>query len=294
MGNREGMIYAALKRLNSRMAIGQSRRDAKQAIREASGEHLWTVSSGKIHSYTTRAVYQQHVLHFLNWVRDVHHINRLAHLDAQADELASTYLEQRMQEGRSAYTLQAERSALRLFFQDRALAEAVLLPKRTRENITRSRGPTRQDRHFQPQHWARELAFIRACGLRREELCNLFVREVYLSKKTGYLVVAVRNGKGGLPREARVLPGRERDVLSLIESRPAHEHVFVHLPKDMDIHSYRREYAQALYLYLAPGRSLPSPTGRLRPQDYDREAARAVSEQLGHQRVDVVLRHYIR
>jgi hypothetical protein len=62
----------------------------------------------------------------------------------------------------------------------------------------------------------------------------------------------------------------------------------------MDVHGYRREFAQALYLYHAPGRTLPPATGRLKRSDYDRDAAQRVSWALGHQRIDVVLRHYIR
>jgi len=142
MGNRKGIIYAAIERLDGLMAINESRRDAKLALREASGEHLWTVSSGKIHSYTTRKVYQQHVLHFINWCRSTYQINRLDRLDERDDELARAYLTWRLQRGCSAYTIQAERAALRMFFGNRDLASAIVLPERKREQITRSRRTT--------------------------------------------------------------------------------------------------------------------------------------------------------
>jgi hypothetical protein len=60
------------------------------------------------------------------------------------------------------------------------------------------------------------------------------------------------------------------------------------------VHSYRREYVQALYLYHAPGRTLPPATGRLKANDYDRDAAYEVTLALGHNRIDVVLCHYLR
>ncbi|GER88935.1 hypothetical protein KDW_30970 [Dictyobacter vulcani] len=119
------------------------------------------------------------------------------------------------------------------------------------------------------------------------------MREVYWQSRER-LVVYVRNGKGGQAREVLVLPGHEQAVWSRVEGRNADEHVFEHLPKNMDIHSYRREYAQALYLWRASGRTLPSPLGRLKSSDYDRQAALFVSEQLGHHRLDVMLRHYLR
>jgi hypothetical protein len=48
-------------------------------------------------------------------------------------------------------------------------------------------------------------------------------------------------------------------------------------------HDIRRT-TQALYLYYAPGRELPPPGVRLRPQDYDKVAAERVTWALGHSR----------
>ncbi|BCL80974.1 tyrosine-type recombinase/integrase [Ktedonobacteria bacterium brp13] len=292
MGNRRGIIYEAIARLDQLMAPGQSRFAAKVAARQA-GESFWTFSTNTIHSHRTRQAYQQHVLHFINWAREQYGVNRLISLDALAEELTTIYLTQRVSAQKSSYTVQAERSALRLFFQQQHLADTVAIPPRKREQIHRSRGVTKQDQHFQASHWQSTIAFLRACGLRREESTALFVREVYWQSRER-LVVYVRNGKGGQSREVLVLPGHEQAVWSLVEGREQDEHVFAYLPKNMDIHSYRREYAQSLYLWLAPGRTLPSSTGRLKPGDYNRQAALFVSEQLGHHRLDVMLRHYLR
>jgi hypothetical protein len=51
--------------------------------------------------------------------------------------------------------------------------------------------------------------------------------------------------------------------------------------KHMNIHALRREYAQALYLYHAGA-------------DYDQHAAQRVNWALGHNRIDVVMRRYLR
>ena len=274
------------------MADGTSRYEAKKTLR-ASGEHVWAFSTGKIHSFVTRAVYQRHTLHFINWARQVHGVNRLDRLDERADELATAYLGEHIAAGYSPYTIQAERAALRMFFHSRDLAQTIPLPPRLRENITRSRGPAKHDQHFQQEHWRGLIDFLGACGLRRSEVRDLLVREVY-TNAGGNLVVAVRNGKGGRWREAIVIPGKEQDVLAVTANRPPDAHVFEHLPKHMDIHQYRRQYAQALYLYYAPGRELPPAQGRLKPSQYDREAAQRVSWSLGHNRIDVVMRHYLR
>ena len=61
--------------------------------------------------------------------------------------MATRYLEQRLAEGLSAHSLQTVRSALRQFFGSRTLADTLTLPRRTRVEITRSRGVVARDRH---------------------------------------------------------------------------------------------------------------------------------------------------
>jgi integrase len=293
MGSRKSIIREAIERLDSLMAIGQSRFQAKQVQRATSPDVGWTVSTGKIHSHTTRRVYQQHVLAFINWARTNHGITRLAWLDERADDLVTQYLRAHVVAGRSAYTVQTERAALRLFFGNWSLAAAVGIARRTRTTITRSRGPAGHDRHFQPAHWQAHIRFAQACGLRRAELRDLRVRDVYTADD-GTLFVHVKHGKGGKAREVSVLPGHEEEVLAVVQGRAPHEKVFDHVPGHMDVHSYRRDSAQRRYLQHASGRALPPIEGRLKRDDYDPAAAQQVSWALGHNRLDVVLRHYLR
>ena len=203
------------------------------------------------------------------------------------------YLAAHVAAGRSAYTVQTERSALRLFFGNWSLAATVGIPTRTRGTITRSRGSVSHNRHFQPSHWQAHIRFAQACGLRRAELRDLRVRDVYTASD-GTLFVHIKNGKGGRPREVPVLPGLEDEVLAVVQGRAPHEKVFAHIPKHMDVHSYRRDSAQQRYLQHAPGQTLPRVGGRLRRDEYDPAATQEVSWALGHNRLDVVLRHYLR
>ena len=297
MGHQKSIIRQAIERLDRFRGIGESRRDAKRAIREAAGERRWTISTGKIHSHTTRRVYQQQVLAFVNWAREVHGITRLENLDTRADELASAYLQLHLDEGKSAYTLQTERSALRLFFQARTLAQAVALPRRSRTAITRSRGVAARDRHFQVANWQPLIRLLAATGLRRNEVRLLRVGDIVPCEShpdyAGQTTVRVRNGKGGKARIVPVLAGHEQEVLCLTQGRQTDERIFGTIPNHLDVHRYRRAYAQSLYLALAPGRSLPSATDRLKQEDYDTEAVLKVSQALGHHRAGVALHHYL-
>jgi integrase len=293
MGHRKGIIYAAIERFDQLMAIGKSRHVAKQAIRDATDEQKWTLSSGKIHSHVTRKVYQQHTLAFINWARAQHKITRLEHLDARADDLASQYLAEQLAAGKSAYTVQAQRSALRMFFGNREVAASVGITTRRRTDITRSRGAINEQHHFQPAHWPAHVAFAQATGVRRSELRDLRIRDVY-RQEDGRLVVHVKKGKGGRSRDVPVLSEYEQEILAIIEGRQPDERIFNYVPKHMKVHSYRRASAQARYLDRAPDYTLPPTERRLKSQDYDRKAVQGVSLSLGHNRRSVALYNYLR
>ncbi len=275
------------------MHMGESRFDAKKERREA-GEKIWSFSDGKFHSHGTRNSYQQHILTFIQWARATHAVRRLDVLDQRADELATEYLSDRLTQGKSPSTLKTERAALRFFFDNRDLASQVDLPARKREDITRSRKPTIRAREFQPANWPHLIKFLQATGLRDNEVKHLQIEDI-VKKATGEAEIIIKKGyaKGGRPRQVPVLPGHEEDVLPLREGRDPKELVFVRIPSRLHAQQYRRAYAQAYYQHLS-GRELP-PTGRrLRRSDYDEAAVLQVSQALGHNRKDVVLRNYLR
>lgn len=294
--HRKSLIRQVIERLDSKMAIGESRYTAKKAARkvaEARGEKLGTFSDGLIHSHKTRTTYQEHILRFVNWARTTFGIDSLTELDPRADELASRYLEEQLQERKSPWTLQTIRSALRLFFANRALASQVHIPARKRELISRSRHQVARDRNVQPEHWQLLLHFQSAVGLRKNELRRIQVKDIYQNNQ-GNLVAYVSRGKGGKTREVPVLRGHEQDVLAAIAGRDPEERIFARLP-DTEMHALRRAYAQALYLmYAGAGATLPPTDRRLRKSDYDPGAVDRVSQALGHVRRDIVLRHYLR
>jgi hypothetical protein len=134
----------------------------------------------------------------------------------------------------------------------------------------------------------------RSTGLRRQELRDLHVRGIYPRGMMAMSLSMLRMAKVGGPEKCQALPGHNEDVWTMREGRADDAKVFERMPRHLDVHSVRREFAQALYQYYAGGRDLPPPSGRLRPKDYDRAAAERVTWALGHNRIDVVLRHYIR
>jgi integrase len=213
----------------------------------------------------------------------IHHVTKPADLDTHADAWVSQYLREQIEQGKSAYTLQTMRSALRLCFGPH-VATSVKMPRRRRRDITRSRVPVKQDAHFQPKNWPEHILFAEATGLRRGEMRDVRVGDI-TQKSDGTVFVHVNNGKGGKARDVVVLSGYEHRLLAMIEGRDPGEHLFTRMPKNMDIQSYRRASAQERYQLLAPGRELPpADTERIKPTDYDATAVQEVSESLGHSR----------
>ncbi len=165
----KSVVKEMLDRLDGLMALQQSRGKAKEAAR-ADGQKTWAFTTGKIHSYKSRQTYQEHALTFVDWARDTYGLKQLAQIDERAGELTAEFLQARVDEGKSAYTLQVIRAALRMVFSDRMLMSEVPLPRRTRSTITRSRGPKAHDKHFNPDNWPQLVRFLQATGLRRDEL----------------------------------------------------------------------------------------------------------------------------
>jgi len=308
MSRQPSIIYEACLRFDQLKAIGVSRHEAKRdvqadAARRGETVSLVALSTGRIHADKTLETYKGLALRYVHWARDTRGVRHIAALDDAADRLVPLYLEQRRDAGDSAYTLATLRAALRMFHRPaypaderearvRTLGATVTLPRRRRVDITRSRGAVAMDREIALGRYRRIVDFCEATGVRRRELEALVVGDVR-EDAVGGPVILVRNGKGGKRRVVPVVPGHEDCVASVVVGRAPDERLFPHVPARIDVHSYRRRYAQDLYRE-GDRRALPAPDGQLRPGSVDREQALYVGRALGHERVDVVVRHYLR
>jgi len=288
MSKHPSVIQAAIQRLNGLRAYGVSRHELKIEQRDelrAEGQPIaWSHSTGRIHSVGTANTYQRHVLNYCAWARDTYGIHRLEQIDASAPELAAEWLQSHVDAGDSPYTVQMQRSALRMFHSDRTLGQDVVIPRRRRTEIQRSRREVAANHRLNLDHYQQLVAFLQATGLRRREAAVLQVLDV--GQFGDQVEVHVRNGKGGRERRVQALPGAEDAVRAVVAGKAPEARVFDHIPSAFDVHSYRRGYAQALYRW-ASGRELPPASGRLPAHSYDPKAVGMVSRNLGHGRIDV-------
>ena len=127
----------------------------------------------------------------------------------------------------------------------------------------------------------------------------------------GYFV-HVRNGKGGRERLSPIIGKNAEQIIERIRETPAKEKVWQFVHQCADIHSYRADYATAIYKAHArkikeiPYDKINRGTGRRYQGDVyvcrkdeagkklDKAAMLVCSKALGHNRVEVVANNYIR
>lgn len=295
MARKPSIIYQVIERLKSLQRFGQSKHAAKQLEKERCRQEnrRWNPARVEgIYSFKTYEVYKEHCLDFANWVRAEKGVKTLE----QAREHAGEYLKLQIDEGKSAWTVRVKAAALAKLFGCASTDFGVDFPRRSRKDIYRSRLEREHDRHFSEHRNKKLVDFCRATGLRRKELKKLTWRDVYKGED-GRVMVHVEQGKGGRTREVPVVRGMEEAVWAVREEARAagREKLFPHVPNRADVHSYRREYAAARYRELeAEGKVATGELYRRRDgRKFDRGILLAVSRDLGHNRVDVVARHYL-
>lgn len=198
-----------------------------------------------------------------------------------AKRLVPEFIRECRDGGLSADTLRLYRAGLRKAFRDPGLAEGVELPQRRKSAIKRSRSPAAMDEHVDVERWRDVIDFARATGLRRRELGEVRAGDVYRTEAG--VMVRVRRGKGGQPRVVHVLSELEGRVLEVVAGKDPEELLFPRIPVRLDVHAFRREYAERRLEELRaaePGRPV-------------RDLLRDVAEDLGHHRTNVVVRHYL-
>lgn len=308
----------AKERFDKLTCFGRSKNeDKKQAGREfdqlvrsgkspgiSKQEYINNAIRDKIYSINTYGTYAKHNNYFWEYCEQKHGCKTLDQCKQYVDE----WLQKRIDEGLSAYTISMEKAALCKVYQVDASA-FIETPERSRGDITRSRGAAVRDTGFSLKNNEEIINFCRGTGLRRFELAKLTGKELkYNAGKEPYLVV---RGKGGRYRNAPIVGPHTSEIIAKIEAANGGK-VWDKIPSHMDVHGYRSDYATAIYTayardpeelkgqqwYNPKTKKMESATYHCRSDRkgvaFDKEAMIKASEALGHSRLDVVAGHYIR
>lgn len=323
----------AYDRLTGMQAFGQSKTEAM-----ANG-----TEKNKIFSFNTYQAYWKHTKYFIKYIKEQH--PECTTLKS-ARKYVNEWLQARTDQDLSAWTVQLEAKAMgKLYGIEPDDDNYFQPPKRNREDIKRSRGDRVRDKHFSKTNNDELIKFCKGTGLRRGELGKLrgkdlvsreqieaeiaqlesrtpadltpadtkrlsMLRDTRLFREEYF--AHVRRGKGGRERLSPIIGPNAEQIIRRFQETPAEEKVWQHIHQSADIHSYRAEYATAIYkAYARPleeipydgvnqgtGRNYQSAVYTCRKDEAGRKLDKAAmlvcSKALGHNRISVVADNYLR
>ncbi|WP_243289732.1 hypothetical protein [Clostridium perfringens] len=294
--------------LDPLQAYGESKHEAKK-IEKARCAALgipWNPTRvEKIYSIKTYDLYKDKCIRFGEWAKETHKIgNNINNLNK---DLARKYLEYREQAGDSPHSLRTHGAAMAKLLRCSSADFGFNYPKRTRETITRSRGDKMHDSEFSIIKNKDIIDFGRGTGLRRSELSLLKPEQIKINDN-GRVVIEINKdkygcqSKGGRSRTVEVLREYQDHIISM-RDKALEEHretVFNKVLNRMDEHALRREYAGLKYKEIENIRidNKIEIKGDYHTRDgshrtFDRSILKEVSENLGHNRINVVVKHYL-
>lgn len=327
------MHQQTYERFKSMQAFGESKHEA---IRQGTDRD-------KIFSFNTYKTYWKHTKYFIQYMKEHHpECTTLK----KAKKYVNEWLQDRADQGLSAWTIQVEAKALgKLYGIQPGDDDYFIPPKRNREDIQRSRGDRVRDKHFSKTNNDELIKFCRGTGLRRSELEDLrgkdlmtraqieadiaqleAIPEGQRSPKDEKRLTAlkdtrvfkseyfthVRSGKGGRERFSPIIGPNAAQIIERMQNTKAEDRVWLYVNSNADIHSYRSDYATAIYKEYArriediPYDRVNKGTGhRFQGDVYtcrkdeagkklDKAAMLICSKALGHNRISVVADNYIR
>lgn len=279
MAREWGLSKQVQNRLDSMLKIGHSKHQDKKI----------GITREHIYSWSTYRTYLKHNCYFVKWAKEEHGVKNL---DA-ARPYVNEYLQERIDQGVSAYTQKLEASAIAKLYGC-STEDFIKTETRHRGEIVRSRGEKVRDRHFSETRNQEFVDFCRATGLRRSELQALTGEQLRYDSDTDTYYLNVI-GKGGRFRKAPILTEsaveRVKNAMGLVWEK---------IPNGADIHAYRAEYCTKIYeLHARPVKEIPKAEryccrGDLKGVWYDKNAMLIASRALGHNRIGIIAGHYIR
>lgn len=314
MGRKKDVERLFHQTLSNKLVFGQSKKAAKKDL--GFGQSTYQIYS--VNSYKT---YLKQCKQYAKWLKQEKGINKIDDIN-KTEQYAKEYIQKRMDDGKSIYTVKMERSALGMLYGKQI---DIKLPSRTPDQITRSRKETKNDRYISRDGKYKDVFTIAiATGSRRKDISKLCVNN--FREVDGKLYVYFERSKGGRDRLTPVLEKYEKDVRDIIEQakNEGKTRLFNHIPKEIDVHGLRREYCQGLYDEIKDNKELRNEILKNYPErrelktqkdkdgntvtkeiksdiykdrsgnTWKRDDIYVLSQALGHNRLDVSITHYLK
>ena len=253
-----------------------------------------TNHSDLIHSHNTWQTYTAQARHFADWCK-----SRGITDPDEGRQNVPEYIQTLLDDGKSIATVKTALAALSHGYKCRMTDWDVKIPTMTRSQIKRSRFPAVRDRNFSEANNRLLITFGDCSGLRRSELEALHGDDLLIAD-SGQVYLHVESGKGGKSRDV-ALYGSPDEIEAIVSAcqTAGRALVWPRVHSAYDEHSHRAVYACRLYREMArPIEQLP-PSRRyvcrkdFRGKIYDKDALSYISHKLGHNRLNVIVDHYL-
>ena len=296
-------INARMKEMN---CIGESRHQSKQEARENLGyEHNKTVG---IHSYKTFDTYKSSCKQFTNYLKENH--KGIKNIEDIKESHIKDYIKYREESGCSAYTYSKDLAALNKVFGTNLTKQDCDVATRSYKDISNNRELKEHHSHINYSNYRDEITILKATGMRRESLDKVNV-DNFRYDSQGYPVAVKLVEKGGKYREAEIIRDYREDVKSVLTERLERNNydrekpIFEHIPSRLGTHRFRQEYAKEVYdnyikehgtgtMKLADtNEKAYESDNRTELRGYDVAALKHTTQNLGHNRLDVVIYNYL-
>jgi integrase len=249
-----------------------------------------------IYSSSTFQTYKKEGKLFCTWIEKEHpEVRQLK----DAEQYVNSYLEYLIKEDFSPWSISTKKAALSKIFQVPA-GTFMDTPTRERAKIKRSRYESSLDKNISKETENYYSKITSATGLRRAELLKITGDSLY--EKDGKYFIRVEKGtKGGRPRVAEIIgkdDAETQEIVNLFREK-GKLRVVSSVPKHLDNHYYRGQYAKKVYnRYARPEDYIPQDKKYVMRKDragevLDRDAMLITSRYLGHNRVDVIAQSYL-
>lgn len=260
----------AHEKLVQMQAFGDSRREDKKTGSDRN----------KIYSFATYQTYHRAVMRFVKYVeKNYPHCTSLK----KSKKFVNEWLQSRVDSNISAWTVSMETSALcKLFGILPDDPKRFRAPQRRREDIKRSRGDAKRDRHFSVRNNDELIKFVCATGTRRAVLEKMRGDDLWSKERAQKKIaelegkeklsdpearqlrtltealstfpefsfyIAHNQDKGGRYRVSPVWPEHQELVVHRMQAVEPDELVFQHVHSAADIHFYRGVYAKRIYRF---------------------------------------------
>lgn len=335
MGNKYYNLHRqAYDKFVSMQAFGESKKDAM----------IYGTTDNKLYSFSSYQTYWKHTKYFIDYVKKNHpEVTKLK----QARQYVPEWLQSRVDQNMSAWTVRTEAAALnKLYGIKPGDKDYFNCPKRERADIKRSRGDSTGDRHFSKTNNDELIKFCKGTGARREGIKSMKGKDLVpkqqidaglkrleeiaqnrelTPKEQGYRQImqdaqlfknvdhyVFLKEKGGRERLAPIIGPNKDQIVERFQNTQPDEKVWQHVHSNADIHSYRADYARALYKEYArkiedipydrvnkgTGKHFQSEVWVCRKDEkgkkLDKRAMYIASKALGHNRIEVIANNYLR